>query len=93
MCRQEKDGYCTRRQAKDESEGEAPAQWPMRETAADYNREVGPGYHEGLSSSIVPPEPLNMFRIESESNPAGQDAIAAPRRGDEKCPMSPILLS
>jgi hypothetical protein len=41
MCRQEKEGYCTRRQAKAEPEGEAPAQWPTRETAADYTPEVG----------------------------------------------------
>jgi hypothetical protein len=46
---QEKDGYCTRRQAKAEPEGEAPAQWPTKETAADYTRETGSGYHEDHS--------------------------------------------
>lgn len=49
MCRQEKEGGCTRRHAKDEPEGEAPAQWPTKETAVGYTHEVGPEYHEGLS--------------------------------------------
>jgi hypothetical protein len=53
MCRQEKEGYCTRRQAKAEPEEEAPSPWLMRETAADYTPEVGPEYREGHSRSIA----------------------------------------
>jgi hypothetical protein len=69
MCRQEKEGYGTRRQAKAEPEGEAPAQWPTRGTAADYTPEVGPEYREGHSRSIATSRLLHISK-ESESHHA-----------------------
>jgi hypothetical protein len=62
MCRQEKERYCTRRQAKAEPEGEAPAQWPTRETAADYTPEVEPEYREGHSRSIATSRLLHISK-------------------------------
>ena len=83
MCRQEKEGYCTRRQAKAEPEGEAPAQWPTRETAADYTHEVGPGFHEDLSRSIRTPRLLHIVETESDSHHAGRNVATVCKQSDK----------